>query len=280
MANGTTQSNFQQQIEKSVGSYANSDDGADITKGALDSQEDYEESEIDDEDIGLEEGDDQEIDTEEPEVTYKKGQVEAIVKTRVNTLQKRINKLEGFKTAVDRMCELTGMDFNKLAHRLENMTIEEQASILGIPVEQVKSSRAAQIEVARERGKTQTLERQLEEQKLKLDPKFSDLDLYKEEIDELIDENPKLSIKQAYLLAKGDTAIDSVARDAEQRAIAKTVNSQKKGVVKPVGGIGKSSGKLSQEVISAAKLVGMDPVDYAKFQGIDNIEAYRASKKK
>lgn len=281
MAN--TQQQFQRQIEQSVGGLANSDDEGDITNESLGGDSSYEDYETGDPDEdGGEDvpGSDESTDGASDEPSYKKSQVESIVKTRVGTLNRRIDKLQNFKKAVDKMCEITGLDFEKLANRLETMTVEEQAKILGMTPQQIRDAQQSRAEVAKERGVNQTLARQLEEQKLMADPKFSDFDLYKDEIDELIEENPKLTLKQAYLLAKGDTAVTSAARDAEQRALAKQVNSQKKGVVKPVGSSGKSGTKLSAEVVSAAKAVGMDPVEYAKYQSIDNLDSYRASKKK
>lgn len=214
------------------------------------------------------------------EPTYKKGQVEGIVKTRVATLNKRIDKLGSYKTAVDRICELTGLDFDTLTSKLGGMTEIEQAKLLGLTPEQVREKRMASAQIAKERGTNQTLTRQLEEQKLMLDPKFKDYDLYKEEIDDILEDNPKLSLKQAYTLAKGENAISAASRDAEQRAIAREVNSKSKSLVKG-SSVGTKPGlKISADVVAAAKAVGMDPAEYAKYQGIDNIDAYRNSKKK
>ncbi|MCU7521935.1 MAG: hypothetical protein HF312_17100 [Ignavibacteria bacterium] len=216
------------------------------------------------------------------EPSYRKEQVQKIVQTRVGTYAKRVQKLQPYKEAVDKICEVTGLNFDSLIGRLTNMTDEEQAKILGVPVAQIAQARQTRVTIAKEQGKNQSLQRQLEETQLKSDPKFHDYDLFKEEIDELLDENPKLSIKQAYLLAKGDVALDVAARDGEQRAIARRVKTaQTKKVVNTGNSNAVSNGpKLSPQVVQAAKRIGMDPVEYAKYQGIDNIDAYRASKKK
>lgn len=228
----------------------------------------------DDDDLG---GDDLE-DSKEP--LYKKDQVQRIVQTRVNTYAKRVEKLGKYKEAVDRICEVTGLDFDKLATRLGSMSDEEQSKILGVPVEKVKEARQARKDIADERGKNLTLSRQLDETKLKSDPRYSDYDLYKEEIDELLEENPKLSAKQAYVLAKGDTVSVAATRNARQAEIARRVNAQSKSVVKPAASSGDKGPRVDATTVSAAKAVGMDPAEYAMYQGIDNIDAYRAMKAK
>lgn len=238
-----------------------------------------------DDDIPDDEG--VEDDVEDMEVTqkpvtkeqmYGKDQVQKIVQTRVNTFTRRVEKLTPYKEAFDRISELTGMDVNQLMARINSMSDQEQAQILGMTPEQVRAARTARQEVMTERGKNQSLSRQLEETQLKTDKRFSDYDLYREEIEELLEENPKLTCKQAYTIVKGDTVTTAAVRDAEQRAINKQVIARQKGIVKPAGASTQKGPKLSPDIVSAAQRTGMDPVEYAQFQSIDNIDAYRAMK--
>lgn len=261
---------YQEQIEEKIGQL----DGVDEYDEADDSLDGGDEEEYDNED----EDESGEGDDDEP--TFKQSQVEGIVKTRVSTLNKRVDKLNNYKNAVDKICEITGIDFDTLTNRLGGMTVDEQARLLGMTPEQVKATQSTRAEINKERGNAQSLQRQLEETQLKLDPKFKDFDLYKEEIDDLLDDNPKLTLKQAYTLAKGDTITKAAVRDAEQRVIAKQVNSRTKAMAKSGGVSAKQAPALSDAVINAAKQVGMDPVEYAKYQKIDNIDDYRASLKK
>jgi hypothetical protein len=288
MAKVKGKSDYQQAIESSDDELLDTDDEQDISeteestatkgtvkKSTLEDDVDEDESNVDDEEEEIEEDVDSHV-----EPSYKKEQVQKIVQTRVNTYNKRIKKLQPYKEAVDKICEVTGLDFDKLVSRLTNMSDEEQSKILGIPVTQISQTRKTRQEITDERGKNQLLSRQLEESQLKADPKFQDFDLFKEEIDDLIEENPKLSLKQAYLLARGDNAIRVAARDGEQRAIAKRVKeAQTKGVVKASGPIASPGPKLDKTIVSAAKKIGMDPAEYAAYQNVDNIEAYRAMKK-
>jgi len=268
-----TQQDYQAAVEASL--KPGIDNGAGLQDTDIPDDAEQEETQV-------EETDEPETEAEETSVepTYKKGQVESIVKTRVGTLQKKIDRLTGFQKAVDKLCEITGLNFDALTARLENMSIDQQAQILGKTPDEVRQVREAQKEQVAANGKLQSMTRQLEEQTLKSDVKFHDFDLYKEEIDELVQDNPKLSLKQAYMLAKGDTAIIAASRDAEQRAIAKAVNMRSKGVVSPIGGVGDKGMKLDAATISAAKSIGMDPLEYKKYQSIDNLDAFRASKKK
>jgi hypothetical protein len=262
---------YQEQIEENVGPLDGIDDNDETndTDVAGGDEEEFEEE------LGEEEEE-----LNEEELTFKQSQVEGIVKTRVSTLNKRVEKLNSYKTAIDKICEITGIDFDTLTNRLGGMTIEEQASLLGMSPEQVRVTQNTRAQINKERGTAQSLQRQLEETQLKLDPRFKDFELYKEEINDLLDDNPKLTIKQAYTLAKGETAVKAAARDAEQRTIAKQVNSRSKAMAKGGAVATKSAPTLSDAVISAAKQVGMDPVEYAKYQHIDNLDSYRAMNKK
>ena len=49
----------------------------------------------------------------------------------------------------------------------------------------------------------------------------------------MMDDNPKLTMKQAYQLVKGDLATTAVKRDAEQRAVARMTKSSNQKVIKP-----------------------------------------------
>lgn len=208
--------------------------------------------------------------------TYTQEQVESAVKTRVSTFNKKIERMKPYETAVKKISDLTGMDVNTLISRLEAMSLSDQAKVLGITPAQLTQQR--QMKQAQREAEQQTnqLKRELEEQKLLSDQSFRDYPLFKEEIQELIEDNPKLTLKQAYMLAKGDSGIKAAARDGEQRAVAKMAKSLKQSVVKP-GAVHTNSGpKIDQATITAAKTVGMDPAEYAAYANIDSLEAYEA----
>jgi hypothetical protein len=215
--------------------------------------------------------------------TYTQDEVEAIVKKRVATFNKKIDKSKSYQQALEKMSQITGLDIPNLLSRLETLSDAEQAKILGLTPDQA-TQRRKQAEQARESSNTtQKLQRDLEEKTLLLDPQFKDMPLFRDEIYDLLDDNPKLTLKQAYTLVKGDVGVQAKVRDAEQRAVAKMTKSSNQQVVKP-GSVVKSTGpKLDAITVSAAQKVGMDPAEYAAFSNmstLEDFENYRKSQKK
>lgn len=219
---------------------------------------------------------------EEKDTLYTQEQVENAIKTRVSTFNRKLEKMKPYETAVKKISEITGLSVDALIARLQSMSDVEQAKILGVSPQQLALKR--QIDESTKAANEQTikLQRELEEQKMLSNPKYKDYPLYKEEVLELMDENPKLSMKQAYILAKGEKGTQAAVRDAEQRAVAKMTKSSNQRMVKPGVNPGKTAPKIDASTIAAAKRVGMDPAEYAAFANIstlDEFEKFKASKK-
>ncbi len=219
---------------------------------------------------------------EEKDTLYTQEQVENAIKTRVSTFNRKLEKMKPYETAVKKISEITGLSVDALIARLQSMSDVEQAKILGVSPQQLALRR--QIDESTKAANEQTikLQRELEEQKMLSNPKYKDYPLYKEEVLELMDENPKLSMKQAYILAKGEKGTQAAVRDAEQRAVAKMTKSSNQRMVKPGVNPGKTAPKIDASTIAAAKRVGMDPAEYAAFANIstlDEFEKFKASKK-
>lgn len=231
---------------------------------------------------GSEEIDSGSEDKNNEETLYTQEQVEKAIKTRVGTFNHKIEKMKGYETTVKKISEITGMTPESLLARLQGMSDVEQAKILGITPQQLAVKRQVS-----ETQKTSTeqmtkLQRDLDEQKLTADPKYKDFTLYREEVLELMDDNPNLTMRQAYTLAKGDRGTQAAVRDAEQRAVAKMTKSSNQRVIKPGTTPAKSTPKIDPTTIAAAKRVGMDPAEYAAFSNIstlDEFEKLKASKK-
>lgn len=236
----------------------------------------------DEEDGSQEDSNEEPEDTHEESTLYTQEQVESAVKARVNTFNKKLERMKPFETAVKRIGEVTGLDVNTLISKLENLSDAQQAKILGITPEQVNQRRLT-LQLQRQNSeqvrKTQI---ELEEQKLQLDSKYKDYSLFKDEVMDILEENPKLSVKQAYLLAKGETATKAAARDAEQRAVARMTKSSNQKVVHSTPPKANKSPKLDPSIVKAAKKVGMDPAEYTAYMGISDLSSYekfKASKK-
>ena len=254
-----------------------------LQEDLIDEDEFIDDNEVEDDDESIEEPEtEEEIDEEnqEEEHFYTQDQVEAAIKTRVGTFNKKLDKMKPYETAVKKICDLTGLDINTLIGRLDGMSDVEQAKILGITPQQLSHQKQLKQTQKSVNEQAQKLQRELDEQKLIADPKFKDYPLFKEEIYEIMDDNPKLTIKQAYILAKGDLGTKAAVRDAEQRAVAKMTKSSNQKVIKPGSTGGKSAPKLDKATISAAKRVGMDPAEYAAYANMSSLEDYERMKSK
>jgi len=75
---------------------------------------------------------------------------------------------------------------------------------------------------------------------------------------------------------KGDTGLEAVKRDAEQRAVAKMTKSSNQRVITPGNPPVNKAAKLDSSTVQAAQKVGMDPAEYAAFSGISSLEEYEA----
>lgn len=276
-----SQSEYQKQIMQGV------DIGGDevLSLGGLpEDLEDDVEVEVDEQNAVQEDGEEVEVEQDEGEPapdTYDKDTVQKIIRTRVKTYEKRLERMNPYKQAVEKIGEITGLSPEDLLSRLDAMSETEQAQILGITPEQVRATKSARGQLRETQQNTRSLQRDMDIMKLKADPHFKDIELFKEEIVDLLEDNPKLSVKQAYLAVKGDLALTAAARDAEERATTRQVVNAQKKVVKPgAGGTALAVRKISGDVVAAAHKVGMDPAEYAAYQGIDNLDSYRNSKKK
>lgn len=212
--------------------------------------------------------------------SYTKEQVSSIVRNRVASYEKRLGKMTEYKSALNKIAEVSGLSEEQLITRLNNMSDAEQAKMLGISPEQVAGMRATRASQENSEKEIKKLNRELEMSQLKADKKYSDIDVFMDDILFKIEDHPSLSLKDAYLLVKGAAGVTtSEIRDAEQRVLNSQAAARGKGQVNPVGGAQAPPKKMSAEIVNAAKKVDMDVNEYVAFQEIDNIDAYRAYKK-
>ena len=279
----TTQKDYQAQVTADLGS---PDDNAVISVRDL--------TDLDNDDTPVvdetkPEGIEENVEEETEDVTeeqghddapmYSKEQVQAIIRTRVANMEKKIEKLRQAETAIDRIAEVSGLSREQLIIRLNNMSDEEQAKILGIPTEQVANMRLARTAQIEQEKQIKKLNRQLEMTELKADKKYADIDLFMDDVLNKVEEHPSLSLKDAYVLVKGELGIDAKIRDAEQRAVNSQAKAKAKVLVNPVGNAQDQVKKPDKQLLTNASRVGMDANEYSAFKNIDNIDAYRAYKK-
>ena len=279
----TTQKDYQAQVTADLGNPA---DNAVISVRDL--------TDLDDDDTPVvdetkPEGIEEDVEEETEDVTeeqgsndapmYSKEQVQAIIRTRVANMEKKIERLRQAETAIDRIAEVSGLSREQLITRLNNMSDEEQAKILGVPVEQVANMRLARAAQIEQEKQIKKLNRQLEMTELKADKRYADIDLFMDDVLNKVEEHPSLSLKDAYVLVKGELGIDAKIRDAEQRAVNSQAKAKSKVLVNPVGNAQDQVKKPDKQLLANASRVGMDANEYSAFKNIDNIDAYRAYKK-
>ena len=278
-----TQKDYQAQVTADLG---NPDDNAIISVRDLTDLDNDDTSVVDE---TKPEGIEENVEEETEDVTegqgsndapmYSKEQVQSIIRTRVANMEKKIEKLRQAETAIDRIAEVSGLSREQLIMRLNNMSDEEQAKILGVPAEQVANMRLARTAQIEQEKQIKKLNRQLEMTELKADKKYADIDLFMDDVLNKVEEHPSLSLKDAYVLVKGELGIDAKVRDAEQRAVNSQAKAKAKGLVNPVGNAQDQVKKPDKQLLTNASRVGMDANEYSAFKNIDNIDAYRAYKK-
>lgn len=216
---------------------------------------------------------------EQLSATYTKDQVQAIIRTRVANYEKKLERAKASDAALDRIAEVSGLNRDQLISRLANMSDAEQAKILGVSPEQVAVIRANRTAQQASERQIRELNRDLEMTKLKADKKYSDIDLFMDEVLAKVEDHPSLTLKDAYTLVKGELGLTATVRDAEQRVLNSQAAARGKGMVNPVGAAQTKPLRMSEQTVQAAKRVDMDPNVYEAFKQIDNIDAYRAYKK-
>lgn len=265
--------------------YGKSDDNETFTMGNVSDKEDVNKVAPKGEEPQYEVIDDEEETEEETvgddEPKYTKTQVQKLIQTRLKNTNKRTESLKKYQSAVKEMSSLLKMTENAFLDRVTHMSPEEQAQILGVDEEQVPQV-AAERQAHKNKEIEVSLQRRLEKAEMKSNKAFDDMDLYEEDIDTLLEENPTLSLKQAYIIVKNEIASTSIERDTEQRVRANRVKASQKGLVTNALSSGSgASGKvrIPAKVVAQAKQIGMDPVEYFQYSQMNSIDDYRNSRK-
>lgn len=232
-------------------------------------EEDEEIEDVVDEPEEEEIDEDEEIEEEEPEGrVYSKDQVEKITKARVKNYSKRMKEMSKYKDAMDTLSDITGLDPDKLADTLLNMTPEQQAKMLNIPVEQVQGAvnnrRAARLT----KKQQDEAKRKLKYLELSEQDGYEDLPILKDDVEALLDTRPGLTYEEAYVLVRADT---------EFTKPKPTPTKKKRRVVSDNNVSGTrtdSSRKVSPAIRRAAKEAGMDVKEYVAYSKMSNIDDY------
>jgi len=206
--------------------------------------------------------------------TYTKDEVSAIVQSRLGDDRSR--------KIIEKMSKQTGLTVEQIEARMDefdrqqvNKTIKEQAEKAGVDPALLSA-------VANNHAELKDIRMTMQLQDMLNDAEnYPGLNAFKQDvIDEAQESN--ISLKKAYFIVAGSKDnIKQIQREAEQRVIN---NRQKRAGKDRVQG--DSSSGVGDEVdysdadIAAAKKVHMDVEEYVALRNSDNIDTYRAYKKK
>lgn len=280
-------SKYDKEIKGNDPELLNSDDNEEYSLSNLigeesddDSNESVEETEEE-----VEEETEEEVEEEPKEKTYTKSQVQKIVQTRVKNLKSKIEKDKKYKEALSDISDITGLPEDKILTQLKNMTVKEKAKVLGLTETQVLEAEKNK----KPRKSTKEIEMETKLGILELKSSVKDIDIFEDEIKELMQDNSKLTVKQAYLLAKDasggfdfdedeeelDKKLKAAEKKAQETLKAKQLKRKQKAGASSLGASKTGSKKLDKRIISAAKAVGMDPKEYAQYSQMKNLDDYK-----
>ena len=252
-----------------------------------DDDDELENDETDEDGADEEADEDEDDETDEPEESkqkpklYTAEQVSKRVQRRVNAKNAKIAALQEDSELVEELCELAGLDKQTLKARLSAMPTETKAKLMRVPVAEVQAKSIMSKNMRELKARERKIELQTAETALKADKRYSDFDEYKDEIYEMLETHPNLSLKEAYVLTKASDGLEGLERIAEQRVLAKRAAKSKKGVVKGSGVVTSSkTTRIPADVRKVAEAMGMSPQEYMKYQKITSLSQLENKKKK
>jgi len=232
---------------------------------------------------------DQTIDALEGEnkVTFtpeQKAVIAKMISSRLNEVKKQYEGTEAYKEVVEMIGDIIGYkDINLISQHLKTLHAQHQARQMGMTPQgyQMYQAQQQQMEQQVKQTKRTLIEQQFEQ--MKANPKYSDADLYKDQIVDLA-LNSGLSVQQAYWAVAGEHAAQrlsaSAAADAEHRTLNSIANARTKQVQGGDSGAQKSGPQVTPEIKAAAEKVGMDPVEYMQYMNIITLDQARALRSK
>jgi hypothetical protein len=162
------------------------------------------------------------------------------------------------------------------------MSDEVKAQLMGVPVEQLRMN----LQNTRNTRDLDRRERKIkldaEKSELKSNKKFADFKDYEDEVNDILERVPSLSVKQAYYLAKSDDDFGAITREAEQRIIEAQARRNRKQVVKPSSTVvsNQKTKPISREIRETAAAFNMTPQEYMRYMDIESQDDYLRNTKK
>lgn len=194
-----------------------------------------------------------------------------------NKLKEQIRQLKAENELVKKLSIASGKSPEQMLKEIEEIQIQNQVSRGVDPViarqnfEQQKKLNEALREVRKEK-------RDIEIAKLKENPIFSDIEAYREEVEEVADMK-EISLEQAYMLLRGPQIMAEMQYQNQYRNPSKKpmkkINTKQTPEVK----IPSYETELSRDEIEIARMAGITPKEFYEMKKVEGLEGYLKTKK-
>lgn len=252
------------------------DDDSDSDDDSDDTDSDNDNDDSDDNDNDSDSDDDDQDDKNEKTVPLK------AIEAERKKWQSRLNDpvLKKKLALADRLAAMSGTSLDALYDQMEQMEVQRHID-QGVNPQMAEAFVRGQKEIsdAKKLLNKQTMD--LEIKNLKSDPFFSDVDDYREELEEYADRTG-LTIEQTYMAIRGKERVKEMQTEIEQRTLNNINKKQSKKLDTTTNGEGKTKTKvkLSKEQLDMAKAAKMTPQEYYAMTKIENADQYKKMKNK
>jgi len=223
----------------------------------------------------------------DPEKTYKGEDIAKAVQAERKKWQKKMNELQQQPQQPIQQQQTTGFDEKAFFESNYQAYIEdgwnEQTSKLMAKKDTENEKRYRELEnkVSSTGDYATKFKRDIEVEKLKENPLYSDIDLVRDEVEELANKSG-LSMEQAYMALHGKSKMYDWKRQHEATILNEQAKKQSTAVNTSTAATQqkKPTLNLSKEEIEAAAIFGMSPKEFAMSKKIDSLDNYQKYIKK
>lgn len=174
----------------------------------------------------------------------------------------RLKETEKYKSTVEKLAKYSGLDEDALAQQIEQIQVQQYTN-QGIDPQMAQAFVQQQSKLSQYEQSLKKQQRDMEVTQLKDNPMYSDIETYRDELEDYADQKG-VSLKEAYFAVRGEDVFSSRMTEMEQRILNNLQNKQKAKVDTSANGGEKSKPKvqLSSDELEVAKMAGMTPKEY------------------
>lgn len=211
-----------------------------------------------------------------------KSQVERAIQARLAQAQRSTGELQRHKTIVDRISSITGQSVEAIEAQLDGLALENEAQRLGVNPQVAQAITQMNTALRQTQATNRQMQLDLEESQLKTNPMFAQALADKDTSARVKEMAMKtgLPLEKAFWLSEGTSYAQNMEKQIEARVTANIQNRMGKGGILTEDTSKFDSLGLDPEELAYCQSTGRDPEEYAALKNMNNIEQYRAHKKK